>query len=35
MKGGTLLKVTDFGNACNLKTLMTLEKGRYTISRIL
>ena len=27
MNGGTLLKVCDFGNACNLKTQMTREKG--------
>ena len=27
MNGGTLLKVCDFGTACNLKTVMTVNKG--------
>lgn len=27
MKGGTVLKVCDFGTASDLKTIMTFEKG--------
>ena len=27
MQGGTLLKVCDFGSACNLRTMMTVNKG--------
>jgi mitogen-activated protein kinase kinase kinase 7 len=27
MRGGVLLKVCDFGTACNLKTFMTANKG--------